>query len=190
LNRSAQETIEVSAFSVLNNGFSTTGFDGVYLFATNHPLLQGGTQGNTPSVQADLSVTSLTAGLTAIEKFTDEKGLKMPTKAAMLLVPVDLWNVAEELLGSEYKPYVSNNEVNALQKKDLRYFVSHYLTSAKAWFLLAEKGQHSLKFFWRVKLGALRRGTDFDSTNLKHLARMRFSYGYSHWRGTYGSSGS
>lgn len=190
LNRSAMETVEVSAFSVFNNGFSTNGFDGTTLFSTAHPLLQGGTQSNTPSVQADLSVTSLTAGLTAIEKFVDERGLKLPMKAVTLLVPVDLWNVAEELLGSEYKPYVGNNEVNALQKKDLQYFISHYLTSAKAWFLLAEKGQHKLKFFWRVKLGALRRGTDFDSTNLKHLARMRFSYGYSHWRGTYGSSGS
>jgi hypothetical protein len=68
--------------------------------------------------------------------------------------------------------------------------VGHYLTSAKAWFLLADKAATQLKFFWRVKLGALRRGTDFDSTNLKHLARMRFSVGYSHWRGTYGSSGS
>lgn len=189
LNRSAVETVEVSAATILNNGFTTNGFDGVPLFSTSHPALAGSSNANTPSTQADLSVTSLTAGLTSIEKFTDERGLKMPMKAVMLVVPVDLWNVAEELLGSEYKPYVANNEVNALQKKDLQYFVSHYITSTKAWFLLAEKGQHKLKFFWRVKLGALRRGTDFDSTNLKHLARMRFSYGYSHWRGTYGSSG-
>lgn len=190
LNRSAMETVEVSAASIINNGFTTNGFDGTTLFSTTHPTLQGGTQANTPTTQADLSVTSVTAGLTSIEKFVDERGLKLPMKAVMLLIPVDLWNVAEELLGSEYKPYVGNNEVNAIQKKDLQYFVSHYLTSAKAWFLLAEKGQHKLKFFWRVKYGALRRGTDFDSTNLKQLARGRFSYGYSHWRGTYGSSGS
>lgn len=190
LNRSAEETIEVSAFAIFNNGFATNGFDGVPLFSLLHPLLQGGTQANTPSTQADLSVTSLTAGLTAIEKFVDERGLKLPTKAKTLLVPSDLWNVAEELLGSEYKPYVANNEVNSLQTKDLQYFVGHYLTDTNAWFLLADKGVHKLKFFWRIKLGALRRGTDFDSTNLKHLARMRFSVGYSHWRGTYGSSGS
>lgn len=190
LMRSGIETVEVSSASVLNNGFTTNGFDGVPLFSASHPILQGGTQSNTPSTQADLSVTSLTAGLTAIEKFVDERGLKLPMKAVMLMVPVDLWNVAEELLGSEYKPYVSNNEVNAIQKKDLQYFICHYLTSTKAWFLLAEKGMHKLKFFWRVKFGALRRGTDFDSTNLKHLARARFSYGYSHWRGTYASSGS
>ena len=87
------------------------------------------------------------------------------------------------------KTDVANNEVNALQKKDLQYLVNHYLTDTDAWALLAEKGNHRLKFYWRVRLGALKRGTDFDTTNLKHLARMRFSVGYSHWMGTYGSVG-
>lgn len=189
LSRSGEETVEITAANIFNNGFSTSGFDGTTLFSTSHPKLGGGTQSNRPSTDADLSVTSLTAGLTAIEKFTDERGLKKPTKAVLLVVPTDLWNVAEELLESEYKPYVANNEVNALQKKDLQYFVYHYLTDTDAWFLLAEKGMHMLKFYWRVKPGALRRGSDFDSTNLKHLARMRFSVGYSHHMGTYGTSG-
>lgn len=189
LSRSAMETVEVTSFNVFNNGFSTNGFDGVPLFSASHPVLAGGTQANRPSTDADLSVTSLTAGLTTIDKYTDERGLKRATRAKMLLVPSDQWNVAEELLGSEYRPYTANNEVNALLKKDLQYKVGHYLTDTDAWFLLAEKGMHQLKFFWRVKLGALKRGTDFDSTNLKHLARMRFSVGYSHWMGTYGTSG-
>lgn len=189
LNRSGIETVEVSSANIFNNGFSNTGFDGVSLFNTAHPTLDGATQANRPSTDADLSVTSLTAGLTTIEGYTDERGLKLPTRAKMLIVPVDLWNVAEELLGSEYKPYTANNEVNAFQQKDLQYFVWHYLTDTDAWFLVSEKPDHMLKFYWRVRMGALRRGTDFDSTNLKHLARMRFSVGYSHWMGTYGTSG-
>jgi hypothetical protein len=189
LTRSAIETVETTSFNEFNNGFTTTGFDGKTLFATDHPNLDGSSQANRPSVDADLSVTSLTAGLTAMEKFVNEKSLKRPSKAKMLLVPSDLWNVAEELLGSEYKPYVANNEVNALKAKDLQYMVGRYLTDTDAWFLLSGKEDHKLKFFWRVRLGALKRGTDFDSTNLKHLARMRFSVGYSHWMGTYGSSG-
>ena len=189
LSRSGEETVEVTAANVINNGFTTNGFDGVPLFSTAHPMLGGGTQVNRPSTDADLSVSSLTSGLTTIEKFTDERGLKQPTKAVLLTIPVDSWNIAEELLGSEYKPYVANNEVNALQKKDLQYFVWHYLTDTDAWFLFAEKANTMLKFFWRVKPGALRRGTDFNSTNLKHLQRIRFSVGYSHWMGTYGSIG-
>jgi phage major head subunit gpT-like protein len=189
LVRSAMEAIEITSANIFNTGFTTNGFDGVPLFDTAHPDLDGGTQGNEPSTAANLSVTSLTAALTSIEQFTDERGLKRPMKGRLLVVPVNSWALAEELLGSEYKPYSANNEVNAIQKKDLSYFVSHYLTDTNAWFLIAEKGMHALKFFWRVKLGALRRGSDFDTTNLKHLARMRFDVDYSHWRGTYGSPG-
>ncbi|HEY9874579.1 MAG TPA: Mu-like prophage major head subunit gpT family protein [Candidatus Obscuribacterales bacterium] len=189
LDKSAMHTVETTAFNVFNNGFSTNGLDGVPLFNTAHPMLDGSTQANRPTTDADLSVTSLTAGLTTIDKYVDERGLKQPTKAVMLLIPVDLWNTAEELIKSEYKPYVANNEVNALQSKDLQYFKSHYLTDTDAFYLLSEKENHMLNFYWRVRLGPLRRGTDFDSTNLKHLARMRFSVGYSHWKGTYGSRG-
>lgn len=191
LARSGIETVEVSAAAVINEGLAgtTTGFDGKALFATDHPNLGGGSQANKPAVDADLSVTSLTAGLTSVEKFTDERGLKRPMKAVMLAIPPDLWNVADELLRSEYKPYTSNREVNALQEKNLRYFQWHYMTDADAWCLFAEKGFHKLKFFWRVRPGQLKRGTDFDSTNLKHLQRMRFSVGYSHWMGTYGTNG-
>ena len=189
LTRSAIETVETTAANIFNNGFSTNGFDGVPLFDAAHPNLNGSTQANEPTTAADLSVTSLTAGLTSIDKFVDERGLKRPTRAKMLLVPSDLWNVADELLGSEFKPFVANNEKNALQIKDLQYMVWHYLTDTDAWFLTSQKEDHKLKFFWRVRLGSLKRGTDFDTTNLKHLARMRFSVDYSHWMGTYGSPG-
>lgn len=189
LSKSGSETVEVSSFNIFNNGFTNTGYDGATLFSTAHVNTDSSTWANRPSADADLSVASLTAALTTIEKYTDERGLKRPTKAVTLLVPPDSWNIAEELLGSEFKPYVANNEKNALTKKDLQYLVGHYLTDTDAFFLLAEKEYHMLKFFWRVRPGALRRGTDFDSTNLKHLSRMRFSVGYSHAMGTYGSRG-
>ena len=189
LVRSGIETVEVTAANIINNGFTNSGFDGVSLFNASHPDLDGGTQANRPSTDADLSVTSLTAGLTAIDKYTDERGLQRPTKARMLAVPPDLWNIADELLSSEFKPFVANNEVNALRQKELQYFVWHYLTDVDAWFLFADKSAHKLKFFWRVRMGELKRGTDFDTTNLKHLARMRFSVDASHWMGTYGTVG-
>lgn len=189
LDRSAMETVEDTSFNIFNNGFSTTGFDGVSLFSTAHPNLDGSSQSNRPSTDADLSVASLTAGLTVFEQFTDERGLKRPSKAAMLLIASDNWATASELIGSEFKPYTGNNEKNAIQDKRLQFFEGHYLTDTDAWFLLAEKMNHKLKFFWRVRLGALKRGTDFDSTNLKHLSRMRFSVGYSHWMGTFGTPG-
>ena len=120
LAKSANITIETLAANVFNNGFSTNGSDGVPLFSTSHPMSGGGTQSNKPSTDADLSVTSLTAGLTAIENFTDERGLKTPLKAVMLAIPTDLWNIAEELIKSEYKPL---NNVGATTKNRIAQYV-------------------------------------------------------------------
>ena len=189
LSASGMESAETVFFNIFNNGFTTNGYDGVTLFSTAHVNTDGSTWANRPTTDADLSVTSLQAALTTIEKYENERGLKRPTKPTLLLVPPDLEFIAEELLNSEWKPYTGNNESNALLKKDLRYMVGHYLTDTDAWFLLADKPDHDIKFFWRRKPGALRRGNDFDSTNLKHLATMRFSAGYSHARGTYGTQG-
>jgi len=189
LSGSAMETVEVSSANVFNNGFSVSGFDGQNLFSTAHPLLAGGTQSNKPSTDADLSVTSLTNAITAFGQFKDEQGLHRALLPETLLVAVDNWAVAGELTNSEYKPYTANNERNAIMSKNLQPVINHYLTDSDAWFLLAAKAEHHLKFFWRVRLGALRKSTDFDSTNLKHLSRCRFSVGYSHYIGTYGTSG-
>jgi hypothetical protein len=182
LSGSAMETVEVSSANVFNNGFSSTyaGFDSVALFSASHPLLAGGTQSNTPSTPADLSVTSLINGITAFGQFVDEQGLHRALSPEQLLVSVD---------NSEYKPYTGNNERNAIMSKNLKPVINHYLTDTDAWFLLANKAEHKLKFFWRVRLGALRKSTDFDTTNLKHLSRCRFSVGWSHYMGTYGTQG-
>ena len=189
LNTSAMHTAEVQSANVFNNGFSTNGYDGVPLFSTSHVNTDNSTISNRPTTNVDLSVTSLTAGITTVEDYTNERGLKLPTKMRMLYVPTALWAVAEELLNSTYKPYSANNEINALQSRELMSFVGHYLTDTDAWFLLSRKEDNELVFWWRVRLGQLRRGNDFDSTNLKHLARMRFSVGHYHWKGTYGTAG-
>lgn len=186
---SANETIEVTAASIYNNGFTTNGFDGVSLFNTAHPLIGGGTQSNTLTTPADLSVTSLMAGITTFGKFLDERGNHRKLMPKLLAVAVDNQFVAEELLKSEYKPYTGNNERNSILSHDLEFTVNHYFTNAEYWFLLAQKAELHIKFFWRVHLGALRKGTDFDSTNLKHLARMRFSCGWSHYIGSFGVNG-
>ena len=106
LNDSAIETVELTAATVINNGIagSDTGPDGVSFLNTAHPLLGGGTQANTPAVQADLSVTSLQAALQAIEDMTDERGKKAMCLASLLVVPTGNMWVAHELLKSPRKP--------------------------------------------------------------------------------------
>jgi len=76
-------TKQVKAAAVLNTGFSgaALGGDGVSLFGfnssatlVNHPLISGGTNGNTPSTASDLNETSLEAATIQIAAWVDERG--------------------------------------------------------------------------------------------------------------------
>ena len=61
LARAMAYTKQVKAATILNNAFSssTTYGDGVELCSTAHPLVNGGTNSNEPSVASDLNETSL-----------------------------------------------------------------------------------------------------------------------------------
>ncbi|MCE1247443.1 MAG: Mu-like prophage major head subunit gpT family protein [Firmicutes bacterium] len=191
LARSARHTVEQTAANIFNYGFSTTynsGGDSKALFATDHPLTGGGSYANTPSVPADLSVSSLQAAIQNMEETVDDNGLLLAIKPKLLVVPPALKWTAREMLDSTLKPYTSDNEANAFLDEDLAYFVWHYLTDDDAWFLLSDKDEHELNFFWRKKL-ATENETDFDTGDLKFKATMRFSVKWTDWRGTYGSPG-
>ena len=76
LARSMAYTKQVKAANVLNNAFTagaTAGGDGVALLATNHPLTNGGTFANEPSVAAYLNETSLEDAEELLHKHRIEK---------------------------------------------------------------------------------------------------------------------
>ena len=115
LARSFQHTKEVKGAALFNEGFTgQTGGDGVSLFNTSHPLVNGSTNANRPSTAVDLNETSLEAAVIAIGKYTDERGLKIAARPTGLLIPSDLQFVAERLMKSEGRVGTSDNDVNAL----------------------------------------------------------------------------
>jgi phage major head subunit gpT-like protein len=194
LARSANQTQEVEAWSVFNNAFSTsyTGLDGKPLCSTTHPNVAAGAgsgpYSNRLSTDSDLSITSLQSAIEAMETTTDDRDLNLMIKPRLLVVPVQAKWMARELLNSEYKPGTANNEINALADEELKYMVGHYLTDTDAWFLLADKADHYLRFFWREKV-KFSSDDDFDSGDAKFKVFMRFAVGYSGWRGVVGTPG-
>lgn len=206
LARSAQFTKEQQAWNVFNLGFTTvTTTDGVSLFHNQHPLLGGtqatnigpgltnvisaaGTFPNRPATDIDISFTAIQLAINQFERLIDSQGLPIMLKPTMLVIPPELKWIARELLASPHKPYTADNEINALLNEDLKYFVSHYLTSQSAWFMLCEKESHQLKFFNRKALDE-DFADDFDTRSIKQISFMRFSVGATHWLGTWGSNG-
>lgn len=204
--RSAMFAREQVSANVLNLGFSTvTTTDGVSLFNTQHPLLggtaatnlgpgltnvifAGGTYPNRPSPDVDLSFTGIQLMVNQFERMIDSQGIPVRVKPRYILIPPELKFIAREILGSPGKPYTNDNELNSLLGEDLKFRVLHYLTSQSAWFGVAEKDSHQLKFFDRHPIDT-DYDDDFDTRSTKVLTFQRFSAGATSWVGTWGSNG-
>jgi len=204
--RSAQFIREIVAANVFNLGFSTINtIDGVTLFNTQHPLLGGtaatnvapgisnviyasGTYPNRPSPDVDLSFTGIQLMINQFERMPDSQGIPIRVKPSKILIPPELKFIAREILGSPGKPYTNDNELNSLIGEDLKFQVLHYFTSQSAWYAVAEKEYHQLKFFDRHPIDA-DYDDDFDTRATKIVTFQRFSAGVTSWIGTWGSNG-
>ena len=133
-------------------------------------------------------MTSLQAAVENLENTTDDRDINVMIKPRMLVIaPENKW-MARELLNSEKKPHTADNEINALVDEELKYLISHFMSDNDAWFLNGGKDDHYLNFFWRERL-RMDNDDDFDTGDAKFKGFMRFSAGFSGWRGVYGSSG-
>jgi len=192
LARAMAYTKQVKAAAILNSGFSaaTTYGDGVALFSTLHPLVNGGTNSNTFTTPADLNETSLEAAVIQIAGWTDERGLLIAAKPRKLVVPPALMFVATRLLETELRVGTTDNDINALKNNGSvaeGYTVNHYLTDTNAWFLTTDV-PNGLKHFTRMPLQTSMDG-DFDTGNNRYKARERYSFGVSDPLGVFGSAG-
>jgi hypothetical protein len=193
LARGMAYTKQVKAAGTFNNGFSAaaTGGDGVALFSTSHPLVNGGVNSNTFATQADLNETSLEAAVIQIAAWTDERGLLIAAKPRKLIIPPALMFVAKRLLATELRVGTTDNDINALKATGSipeGHTVNHFLTDTNAWFLLTDV-PNGMKHFVRSPLANSMDG-DFDTGNVRYKARERYSFGWSDPLGVFGSSGS
>ena len=193
LARAMAYTKQVKAAYPFNNGFSTTfsSGDGVALFSTSHPLVNGGTNSNRPSTAADLNETSLEDAVIQISKWTDERGLLIAARVRKLVIPTDLQFVATRLLESNYRVGTADNDVNAIVTNGVipeGYAINHYLTDTNAFFLTTDVPD-GMKHFERTAMETSMDG-DFTTGNVRYKARERYSFGVSDPLGIFGSPGS
>ena len=192
LARSMNQTKQVKAANVLNNGFSTSypGGDAKPLMTTDHPTVSAGDQSNEPSTAADLNETSLENAMIDIAAFKDERGLKTNVQARRLIVPPALQFVADRLVNTPGRVSTAANDINALRNMNAipdGYSVNHYLTDTDAFFIRTD-APNGLKHFVRTAMSTGMEG-DFETGNVRYKARERYSFGWSDWRGVYGSPG-
>jgi hypothetical protein len=191
LARSMANTKQVKAANVLNNAFNSSfaGGDGKELCATDHPTIAG-TVKNELTVSADLNETSLEQSLIDIAAFTDERGLKITARGVKMIIPSELQFTAERLMKSQGRTATADNDINAVVSMGMipqGYRVNNYLTDTDAFFIITDV-PNGLKQFVRSPIKTAMEG-DFDTGNVRYKARERYSFGFSDFRGIFGSPG-
>lgn len=190
LGSSLNFAYEVDHANIFNNGFSASflGPDGVALFSTAHPLVGGGTNGNRPTTDGDLSVAQLRTALNDIAQTTDDAGKKVHWRARVLLVPYNAKWLAMELIGSELRADTADNALNAFKDDGLKVVAWPYLTDFNAFYMLAEPTKHNVRTYWRERPNVLH-DWDFETSSMKVKIRSRWKRGWSDYRGVYATSG-
>ena len=191
LARSMAHTKQVKAANVLNNAFdsSFTGGDGKELCATDHSTTSGN-QKNELSTAADLNETSLEQAMIDIAAFADDRGLKVAAKARKMIIPSALQFTAERLMKSAGRTGTADNDINEVKSMGMipeGYVVNNYLTDTDAFFIKTDV-PNGMKHFQRAAVATSMEG-DFETGNVKYKARERYSFGFSDWRGIFGSPG-
>lgn len=188
---SMRQTKEIVGANVYNRAFngSYTGGDGVALLVNNHPNVAGGTQSNILSTASDLSEAALEQATIDISLLKNDRGLQIALLPKKLIIPPQLQFEAARILKTVGRPGTELNDINAIKETGMfsNVVVNHYLTDTDAWFIRTNAPQ-GMKYFERDG-DSFGMDNDWDTENAKFKARGRYSFGWTDWRGVYGSPG-
>jgi len=192
LARALQHTKEVKGANILNNGFDSNfpGGDTKPLFDASHALWGGGTQSNLLATPSDIAEASLETALIQISDWVDERGIPVAISALCIVIPTDLQFITERILASPFRSGTGDNDINALNSMGMfpqGVKINHRLTDADAWFIYTDCPD-GLKHMVRKKVSRGIEG-DFETGNMRYKARERYSFGFSDYRGAFGSQG-
>lgn len=188
---SMRQTKEIVAANVYNRAFNASyiGGDGVAMVSASHPNIAGGTSSNIIATAADLSEAALEQACIDISGFTNDRGLLIGVRPESLVISRYMPFEAKRILQTDGRVGTTNNDLNALKDMGMipKVIVNHYLTDQDAWFIRTNV-KNGMKYFER-RADAFDMDNDFDTENAKFKATARYSFGWTDWRGIYGSAG-
>jgi hypothetical protein len=185
------QTKENVGANIFNRAFNNSypGGDGVSMVNASHPT-EGGLLSNTLSVAANLSEAALEDALVDISQFRDNRNNHITIKGRCLAIPSQLMFEATRILKNPQRPDTANRDISAMYQMGVLpegIKVNHYFSDTNAWFILTNcpKG---LKHFQR-KAPSFAQDNDFSTKNALFSGSERYSFGWTDWRGVYGSPG-
>ena len=186
-----RQTKENIGANIYNRAFNANyvGGDGTTLISTAHPTLSGN-QSNQLTTAADLSEAAIEDLVIQIMQTQNNRGLKISNLPQSLHVSPQQWFEANRILKSILQNDTSNNAINVLKAtnalpKGIK--VNHYFTSATAWFIRTNIPR-SMQMFQREEI-SFDQDNDFDTKNAKAACYERYVFGWTDWRGCFGTQG-
>ena len=197
LARAGRAKVEKDAITVLTKGFKGTsgafkGRDGLELFHDAHTLVDS-TKKCSNLIEGELNRENLKKALKMMRTQLDEAGNLIQMKATKLIIPPALEDEARRILHSTQVSGTELNDTNEyLKSAGLEIVVLDYLGEeaggSDTMCFLQDGSRHELNFFWRVK-PEFKNEEEFDTFVAKYRGYMRYSFGFSDWRGMVGSKG-
>lgn len=199
LGRSRRVTKEYVAAAVFNNGFATALADGKVLFASDHPLLGGGSDSNLLATPGDPSYSTWFSMMTLIQIQKDEAGnpLSYMDSDFQYIVHPNYYAIAKQAVESTSAPYLgsgtsvqnANPGVTSPYKGRATVVPWAYLTDANASFLSAGPQKVELHFFVRKDPASPKVYMDETNDTIISKHAQRIVAGAADWRGLVGTPG-
>ena len=194
LARAYNRTRQPHAFRLLNNAFSVDTFfynnsEGVALCSNSHTTTSGAStaSGFDNLVTSALSATAVTAARIQMMGFRDDRANRIQTTPSAIYHPVDLYDVAEEIVKSAGKPTDATNAVN-VHHNGYTLHSSVYMTDTNNWFMTDESLRREC-VFWSDRVGVeFAMIEDFDTLVAKWRLYARYGMAWRDWRFILGAS--
>lgn len=192
--RAELHTMNLLAMLVLNNAFTTNGYDGVPLCSASHPSRRPGvaTQSNVLGTPAALSHTTAQIMQTQFYLQRDSSGKPIMVTQAYMLVHPNQLHLANEIFKSSMRSDSANNAENGL-----KYYpnggvptvlTSPLLSNTNASFMIAPAKQNGLIWFDR-RMPYQKDWYDNPTETQVIARRFRCSQGWFEFRGVLGNQG-
>lgn len=183
---SAAQKKETDAASIFNNSFTAgLGPDGVVLCSASHPVSPDDTSTLRDNVGADaFSYSALKSARQAMRAWKDAEDKPLQANGTLALLPIELADVAIEIINATNKPGGADNDANAVQGFQHRTW--DYLTDAESWWLIDPiRAKQFLKWYDRVPL--MNMIVEETTTDVVYEFRMMYSFGWTHWSFVFGN---
>lgn len=208
--RVVSDAIQRQGASMFGRGFNTsyTSYgDAKPLFSTTHTRIDGGTAGiNASSTGITLTHDNLEEAVVQMREVYDGRGVLAMSTPKILLVPPRLEQEALIITKSTNRSATADNDINPFNMKEysggqMRVIVWDYLGSTMsygnstsgsdtAWFLIdPTTAKLKWKWFWKPTIGQESDEVGFMNDTLHIKTSYSASFGWSDWRGVWGSKG-